>query len=250
MPPKNRYENSNPSRPDVHQEITNQIIDLLDQVNMDEYQPPFAGLAAQGLPANPITKNHYQGVNVLALWFNQQARKYSSNHWATFKQWKEQGAQVRKGEKGSRIIFYKTLLKAEEGNDKEVKIPMLRLYSVFNSNQVDGYEHHENDPIPDIDKVERINLIDQFCGNTCADIRTGENEAYYNKAGDYINMPETSMFLETEEISATEHYYSTLLHELIHWTGAKNRLDRHQIGDTKKEDYEFNTLSNASSASL
>ena len=137
MPPKNRYENSNPSRPDVHQEITNQIIDLLDQVNMDEYQPPFAGLAAQGLPANPITKNHYQGVNVLALWFNQQARKYSSNHWATFKQWKEQGAQVRKGEKGSRIIFYKTLLKAEEGNDKEVKIPMLRLYSVFNSNQVD-----------------------------------------------------------------------------------------------------------------
>ena len=62
--------NTNTARPDIHQEVTDKIITLLDQVNLNDYQPPFAELAAQGLPENPTTGNHYQGVNILALWFN------------------------------------------------------------------------------------------------------------------------------------------------------------------------------------
>ena len=76
---------------------------------MLQNQSPFAALAAQGIPLNPTTKNYYKGANIVSLWFNQQAKQFSSNHWATYKQWKEQGATVRKGEKGSRVIFYKTL---------------------------------------------------------------------------------------------------------------------------------------------
>nr|WKN34376.1 zincin-like metallopeptidase domain-containing protein [Tunicatimonas sp. TK19036] len=233
-------------KPDIHQEVTDKIISLLDQVNLDNYQPPFAGLAAQGLPFNPTTNNHYQGVNILALWFNQQTRGLASNQWATFKQWKDKGAQVRKGEKGNRIIFYKTLIKEQEndkGETEDKAIPMLRLYTVFNASQVDGYEDTQNPAIPEGDKVERIRLVDEFCSRTKADIRTGENRAYYHKIEDYINMPETASFLDTEEISATEQYYSTLLHELTHWTGASSRLDR--LGASTKvtaEDYAFEEL--------
>ncbi|MEP2025835.1 MAG: ArdC-like ssDNA-binding domain-containing protein [Reichenbachiella sp.] len=195
---------------DIHQDITNNIIEILDQVDLNDYQPPFAALAAQGLPKNPITNNHYQGVNILALWFNQQARKLPSNQWATFKQWQEKGAHVRKGEKGSRVIFYKTLTKTEENNNGEkedIKIPMLRLYTVFNASQVEGYEVDQTQPIPDQDRVDCISLIDEFCQKTGADIRHIEDEAYYSILEDYINMPDTSLFLETEKASATENYY-------------------------------------------
>ncbi|WP_421896353.1 ArdC family protein [Marinoscillum sp.] len=231
---------------DIHQDITNQIICLLDQVDLNDYQPPFASLCAQGLPVNPTTKNHYQGINILALWFNQQAREFSSNQWATFKQWKEKGAQVRKGEKGSRVIFYKTLTKSEEndqGKEEEHKIPMLRLYTVFNANQVEGYEDAQNQSIPETDKVERLKLVDEFCSNTGAIIKHGEDRAYYDLQQDLINMPETSHFLETDKASATENYYSTLLHELTHWTGPKKRLDRFSISASEtKQDYAFEEL--------
>ncbi|MCG8533230.1 MAG: ArdC-like ssDNA-binding domain-containing protein, partial [Desulfovibrionales bacterium] len=238
--------NPKPSKPDIHKEVTDKIISLLDKVDTHEYKPPFAGLAAQGLPVNPTTGNHYQGVNILALWFNQRSCKFASNKWATFKQWKNNGAQVRKGEKGSRIIFFKTLLKSEvnaEGQQEEIKIPVLRLYTVFNASQVDGYEAENIHTAPETDKVERIKLVDQFCAATKADIRTGESEAYYDRVEDYINMPETSMFLDTPDTSATENYYSTLLHELTHWTGARKRLDRPGItGKVAKQDYAFEEL--------
>lgn len=240
------YGTSKTPKPDIHKEVTDKIVTLLDQVDLADYQPPFAGLAAQGLPLNPTTKSYYQGVNILALWFNQQAREFSSNHWATFQQWKEKKAMVRKGEKGSRVIFYKTLLKSEEnekGEQEDKKIPMLRLYTVFNAAQVEGYKDLENVAAPETDKVERINLVDQFCEQTGADIRTGMDEAFYHKEDDYIHMPDTSLFLDTPEISATEQYYSTLLHELTHWTGASKRLDRPGIsGKVKSEDYAFEEL--------
>lgn len=216
------------TKADIHKEVTDQIISLLDQVNLDDYQPPFAALAAQGLPENPITTNRYQGVNILTLWFNQQARNFTSNEWATFQQWKEKGAQVRKGEKGTRIVFYKTLIKPEQkadGATEDKKIPMLKMYTVFNSNQVDGYGQPRIE-IPTVDNVKRIDLVDAFCTGTKADIRHGEGRAFYNSAEDFINMPPTNHFLDTCQANATENYYATLLHELTHWTGAKHRLDR------------------------
>lgn len=237
---------SKPSKPDIHQEITNNIINLLDQVDVNNYQPPFAGLAAQGLPQNPITNHHYQGVNILALWFNQQAKQFSSNKWATFKQWKEQGANVKKGEKGSRIIFYKTLVKEEEnskGHVEEKTIPMLKLYSVFNAHQVEGFEDTQSIPLPEKDEVNCLSVIDEFCKQTQAKIKNIENQAYYHPEKDFINMPETRMFLKSSTESATENYYSTLLHEMTHWTGAKKRLNRSGITQlTNEKEYAFEEL--------
>lgn len=230
---------------DIHEQVTNQIIDLLDQVDLDNYQPPFASLAAKGLPLNPTTKNHYQGVNILNLWFNQQAKKFSSNHWASFKQWKDNGAKIKKGEKGTRIVFYKTLTKTEENSSGETethKIPMLRLYTVFNANQVENY-NQDAIKVPEQDRVERISLVEEFCSKTGADIRHGGDEAFFAPDEDFIQMPETRLFLDTEEASATENYYSTLLHELTHWTGSKHRLKRDLAHNQKeREKYAFEEL--------
>ncbi len=238
--------NKKPKRIDIHQQVTDQIIDLLDKVSPDDYESPFARLGSRGLPVNPVTTNRYHGVNVLSLWFNQNSKFFTSNQWATFKQWKEKGAQVRKGEKGSRIIFYKTLVKSGEngkGEEENVKIPMLKTYTVFNANQVDGYEHLDKSLTLQTDKVERLNLVDKFCKSSGADIRHENNRAYYSSTHDYINMPKTSFFFDTAQASATENYYSTLLHELTHWTGAKHRLDRDKArGKAEIEKYAFEEL--------
>ena len=234
------------AKPDIHQDITNNIITLLDQVDLKDYEPPFANLAALGIPENPITNNSYQGVNILALWFNQKSKGLRSNKWASFKQWKQIGARVKKGEKGSRIIFYKTLIKEDssqgESENQEIKIPMLRQYVVFNASQVEGFEEQAT-PIPEIDHVERNKLIDEFCQNSGAEIRSESQEAFYSPIGDYINMPDSKLFLDTKHATATENYYATLLHELNHWTGASKHLDRPGIaGKVDKKDYAFEEL--------
>lgn len=214
---------------DVRQEITNQIITLLDNVSLEDYEPPFKSFASQGIPSNPTTGKDYQGINILSLWFNQQSKAFTSNEWATFKQWKDRGAKVRKGEKSSRIIFYKTLIQEDKnakGEIEENKIPMLKAYNVFNANQVDGYEPTIDLSIQRVDKVGRLELVDEFYKSTKADIRHGADRAFYASTGDFINMPESSSFVDTRHADATENYYATLLHELTHWTGAKHRLDR------------------------
>lgn len=231
---------------DFYQNITNKIVALLNKVNLEDYEPPFARLAAQGLPLNPTTLNRYQGVNIPCLWFYQQERGFTSNQWATYRQWKNRDAQVRKGEQGNTIVFYKTLNvtnKNDQGEEETSHIPMLKLYKVFNANQVDGYEHEQSPPVNQINLVQRIKLVDEFCRNTGADIRYGGTRAYYNRRQDYINLPNTIDFVNTKDSSPTKNYYSTLLHELTHWTGSSQRLDRDKA--TTKSDqskYAFEEL--------
>ncbi|MBI1183575.1 DUF1738 domain-containing protein [bacterium] len=243
-------EKAGKQKEEMQQAITNQIIDLLENVDENNYQPPFAQLVSQGLPANPTTNCNYHGGNVLTLWIAQLTRKYNSNHWATYNQWKNAGAQVKKGEKGCRILFYKNLTKQTEdaeGEKTELTVPMLRLHTVFNANQVDGYLNIENAletrSHPEQDQVKRIDLVEQFCLKSGADIRHGGDEAFYSLAGDYINMPETALFYNSSTISATQHYYATLLHELTHWTGANHRLSRPIAnGHTSEKDYAYEEL--------
>ena len=214
---------------DIYQQITDKIVDVLDSIDLNDYEAPFAGLAAQGLPKSPITDNHYRGINIPALWIDQQEKGFTSNRWATFKQWREQGASVQKGERGSQIIFYTTLTKTEEndkGEEAETSIPMLKSYTVFKENQAEGYAHEDTPAKDQCNLVERIQAADTYCTNTKADIRHGGLRAFYSYGGDFIKMPQEHHFADTKQASATENYYATLLHELTHWTGANHRLDR------------------------
>lgn len=233
-------------QPDIYQKITDQVIELLEEVDLKDYEAPFASLAAQGLPTNPFTEKQYNGVNIPCLWFYQQKKGFKTNEWATFKQWKDKDAQVRKGEKGSQIVFYKTLLKTEkneQGEEDTHKIPMLKLYTVFNADQVDGYEPDTTTTNEHQDPVKTITLIEEFCKNTGAVIQHGGYEAYYAKSSDYIQMPDKESFRATKYADATENYYSVLFHELTHWTGAPHRLDRDKAqSKQEQEKYAFEEL--------
>jgi antirestriction protein ArdC len=161
------------------------------------------------------------------------SKGYETNYWATYRQWKELGVHVRKGEKSTVGIFFKKLVK-EDDDGKEKAIPMIKAFRVFNSAQVEGWEP----PVKENQgEAERIDNAELFVGNTGAEISHGSSGAFYVPNEDKISMPEIGAFIATDHSSATESYYGCLLHELGHWTGAKHRLDRDLSGRFGSEKY-------------
>lgn len=215
----------------IYETITNQIVNAIEKGQHGQFVMPWHssnGIAITR-PINVASKKPYNGSNVLMLWLASMDKGYESELWGTYKQWHELGAQVRKGEKATHIAFWTVLDgKAPEGEtESEVKsFSMARAYFVFNAAQVDGFE------LPKIEKPVIANpmaplpVVDSFVANSAAKVRTGEARAYYNTGMDYINMPARELFTGSPTSSPTECYYSTLLHELTHWTGHKSRLDR------------------------
>jgi antirestriction protein ArdC len=195
---------------------------------------------------NAVSGKPYRGVNVLALWAAADAMGYRSNEWATYKQWQEKGAHVRKGEKSSLVVFWKIgdakgadsdetddggkVAEAEEDRGRPI---LARGYVVFNADQVDGYTPKAAaSPIPaQVQQQERIAHADQFFQALGADIRHGGNRAYYRPATDHIQMPPFEAFHDPIA------YYAILGHEATHWTGPKHRLDRDLTGRFGNEAY-------------
>jgi len=221
---------------DIYAETTNSIIKSIED-NPGKVILPWQRNGSSGLPVNIDTDNSYRGVNIVMLWCAIEESKYSSNTFGTYKQWGKKDCQVRKGEKASPIIFYKELFVEEDGKQK--KIPMLRSSTVFNADQVDGYEPPN---IEDHGPVDRIKAADAFVERTKATILHGGSAAYYHRKRDDITMPDEQRFFDTQTATRTESYYSTLLHELTHWSGAEHRLNREKgrcFGDDK---YAFEEL--------
>ncbi len=229
---------------DIYQQVTNNIIEALEQVSLEDYNAPFARLTAELSPLNPITEKNYHGINTLILWLQQQAQGYKSNEWGTFRQWKEKGANVKKGEKSSMIIFYKRVEKKDEASSSEDPefYNCLKSYCVFNADQVEGYEPTITREIGDFGTVGRITEIEKFIAESGAVVKEDQNRASFVPSRDEINMPPKTLFFDNGQ-SATENYYAVLLHELTHWTGGKNRLDREQVGhSTDEKKYAFEEL--------
>ncbi len=121
---------------------------------------PGADGAAPVLPVNAATGKPYRGVNTIVLWATAQAEGYPSAVWATYRQWAELGAQVRKGERSSPVVFWKINDKdeqdgAEDGaeDDRRSRV-FARGYSVFNAAQVDGYAAPALPVLPDAERIE------------------------------------------------------------------------------------------------
>lgn len=219
----NGISNYKPSR-DVYTEITNHIVEAIEK-GADSFQMPWHrdGFETE-LPCNAKTKNEYSGINILSLWVAEMKHGYGTNLWGTYKQWKSLDAQVRKGEKGNPIVFYKEFEREAAGNpDETEKYRVARASWVFNADQVDGFSA----PKPETpDLVEIVEAVEQAVKATNADIRHGGSKAFFTPSQDYIQMPDRERFAGTETSSPTEAYYSTLLHELTHWSGHEKRLDR------------------------
>lgn len=213
---------------DTYQVITDAIIAALE--NCGPYERPWSGPALLTMPENAVTGRRYRGSNVVMLWIAAQEAGYTENRWATFKQWAEKGASVRKGEKGTPVIWFQMLdRKADgsseaDGDDATRKVPCARLSWVFNVAQVDGYASPAPAASPTQNLVSPIDRADALIAATGATITHEGMRAYYRPSSDCIVLPPRDAFIGTATMTATEAYYATALHELVHWTGP--RLDR------------------------
>jgi antirestriction protein ArdC len=219
---------TNTTRLDVHQAITDRIIASIEADGAETFRMPWNEAGASGLPTNIASGKHYNGINILALWVASLSLGYSRPIWGTYKQWQEKGCQVRKGEKASLVVFYKTLSLETEGEDTEEPGTTERLFArasyVFNADQVEG--NTPANPLPASPRFEPFEAAEVFARNAGAIIREGGTMACYAPAEDVIRMPDRVRFHGTETMSAGEAYYATLAHELTHWTGHASRCNR------------------------
>lgn len=202
------------SKTDLYTSITNTIIQSLEQ-GVRPWHKPWKTSTPLGRPlrANGIP---YTGINVLILWDAIHKKQFNHATWMTFKQAQALGAQVRKGEKGTKIVFSKKMKRIEKNEDGEevtLQIPFLKSYTVFNLDQIDGLpDEYVDEAVEELPEVERLLYVDSFIAHTGAKIIHGGNHAFYSPSLDQITMPHIECFEDRES------YYSTLCHESIHWT--------------------------------
>ena len=227
------------TKTDIYQTVTNAIVEAIENGQAsDKFVMPWNGFNA--VPINAQTGKHYRGVNIPSLWAAQLENGYQSGHWASYKQWKELGAQVRKGEKGAFIVCWKAIeVEPKKDNDEGETRMFAKWFTVFNADQVEGFTIPQEESHGEAQIIE---TAESFLAATGASIRRGGGEAYYNRTGDFIALPEISLFHNTETSTATECYYSTALHELTHWSGARHRLDRKKGKRFGDGDYAFEEL--------
>jgi antirestriction protein ArdC len=210
---------------DLYTRITSRIVAELEK-GVRPWMQPWNAEHAAGRITRPLRHNGqpYRGINVLMLWGEAMAKGYACPIWMTYNQANELGAQVRKGEHGSLVVFANRIQRTStdsNGNEVEREIPFLKGYTVFNCEQIDGLPAHYNTPAqPMLDPVQRIAKAEQFFNNAHADIRHGGNRAYYAISANYVQMPTFETFRDAEA------YYATLAHEMTHWTRHPSRLDR------------------------
>ena len=168
---------------DLYERVTAQIVASLEQ-GVRPWLKPWNAEHAAGRITRPLRGNGvpYQGINVLMLWGASVERGYAAPIWMTFKQALELGGCVRKGERGSLVVYASTFTRTEtdgeSGEESERDIPFLKGYTVFNVEQIDGLPAHFTAPAaPQLDPVQRIERAERFFAATGATVRHGGNQA-------------------------------------------------------------------------
>lgn len=226
LSPSERGETLTVPRLDVHDLVTSTIITQLEK-GVIPWQKPFKDktFSPFNIPVNFTTGNRYRGINIILLWCSAIKNNFQTDEWASFKQWKTKNERIRKGEKGNLVVYYDTFEKEIDGEIK--KIPFLKSSYVFNRCQLEDYQPPK--PVEFFNNFEftqKIETIEEFIANTEAEIEFHDGSAYYIPSEDKIMMPKIENFKATAICTATEGFYSTMTHELTHWSGAENRLNR------------------------
>lgn len=203
------------NRKEIYQHITDKIIEQLKKGTIPWRKP-----WRQGLPSNYITRRPYNGINRLSLLCND----YPSPYYLTYLQIKQLGGRILKNQKGHLIVFWKVINITNEEDEHVDEFPLLRYTYVFNLSQTDLYKPDEND-------LDTILECEQLLSSVqpVPDIRHNTSECFYDKRNDYISIPPMSQFKSREE------YYSSLFHELVHWTGHQSRLNRQNLDYATEE---------------
>ncbi|WP_128896673.1 ArdC family protein [Longirhabdus pacifica] len=205
----------------VYEVVTTSIMNQLEK-GVIPWRRPFS-IQGYGIPINWRTQTAYRGANALLPF----------GEYATFKQIKEAGGKVKKGEKSHVVVFWKLnqyMNKNEDGKEEITNVPIIQRYNVFNVNtQVEGLSSRrkapsfDHDPIQEAEEIlQRMTSMPDFSFSSQAD---------YDLDNDIIIIPPKEQFKDIEK------YYSTLFHELIHSTGHENRLNRKLSSSFGSEEY-------------
>ncbi|MEB2786499.1 ArdC-like ssDNA-binding domain-containing protein [Algoriphagus persicinus] len=204
--------------------VTNEIIEGIENENLtwEKVWNP------KNAPKNYTSDRSYTGFNALWLAWITESKKFSSPHFLTFKQSKQLGGNVKKDQKGTKVVFWKIskFVKGKTINEEGEKDDIFGrkftpfIWTVFNIDQIEGIEFLINDAEDRVfSPIETCESI--ISGYTdCPKIVHQGDEAYYSPSKDIINMP------EMESFKGDEQFYSVLFHEMIHSTGHASRLSR------------------------
>ena len=208
---------------ELYEKIANQIVAQMAEGVLPWHRPWAVDPNAR--VSKPLRENGvpYQGINVLILWGAAIDKGYASPSWMTYRQARSIGAQVRKGERATHIVFAKTTKKKETdefGDETEVLLPVRRVYAVFNADQIDGVPDKYVPEIPDVNPDQRDAACEAWFDALGIEIRYGGQRAYYAPGPDRVQMPPFETF------DSTARFLSTLAHEMTHATGHEDRLDR------------------------
>jgi antirestriction protein ArdC len=201
--------------------VTDSIIASLEN-GVKPWACPWDLQGCSDMPYSFKSKAQYSGINILLLWASATEQAHKCAAWLTYKQATEMGGQVRKGEKGTQIIFYKQFNKKDQETEEEKMIPVMKTYTVFNIDQIDGIEETpraHNDSSEPLDFSDYVH-VDDAIKATGAKITEMGAKAFYRPSTDEIYVPPRDRF------NSVADFYATTLHELTHWTGGKARLDR------------------------
>jgi len=215
----------------VYQEVTDSIIKQLENGATPWIKPWATDSTAD---KNFLSQAPYKGINRLMLGLSSMVHGFGCPVWASFKQWQAVGANVRKGEHGTKIVFYSPVKKENKATGDVESYNLLKAYYVFNASQVEGVTI-QAPTVPDkpFNAIEAAELRIKLTG---AVITHGGDSAFYAPSVDKINVPHKSSFL-TES-----NYYATVFHELTHWTGAEIRCNRNLKGRYGNPLYAFEEL--------
>lgn len=216
----------------LYQTITDKIIAELEKGSAPWIKSRRADLSAD---KNLVSDKPYRGINRMLLCMSAMSNGYQSNVWATYRQWREQGAKVKKGETGTQIVLFKPISGTEnkEAGEREAGFCAIRGYTVFNATQTNLHARVFN---PQESDFNPIPACEKFLSSTGANITHGGDAAFYLPSQDAIKLPNKSAF------NSPSHYYATAFHELTHWTGHKSRCDRQLGNKFGNPDYAFEEL--------
>ena len=230
-------------RSSLYDEITDKIIAELEAGRVPWVQPwSTAAKAPLGMPKNAATSRRYTGINVLILWSAVSDHGFPVQSWLTFRQCMNLGGNVRKGERGTTVVYADRFVpesekqRVHETGEEARTIPFLKRFTVFNLAQCQGLPEDlaASAPPPQTDFIEpRVEALIKASG---IDFRIGGSQAFYVPAHDYVQVPPPSAYFESI------NWHRTALHELGHASGAAHRLNRDLSGSFGSKKYAFEEL--------
>ncbi len=243
LPTENRRADL-PALRDFRQEVTDNIIGMLERGVAPWQKPWEPGASSLGIPFNPTSERTYRGGNAIHLMATGLQRGYEDPRWMTYKQASDNGWQVRRGEKGTQIEYWEVRQASDQtqpyrpdgsgdgsaangnGADAEKSRLIHRVYTVFNAQQIDRIPRHT----PQLHtSFEAVQAGEQILNNSGANITHDQaDRAFYSRSQDSIHLPPKDAFKDSAG------YYGTVLHELAHWTGHPTRLDRSTLTDSDR----------------